>query len=248
MKLGVIGLSLVAALAAARPCSAQCGNVNLLSSEGCEELLASGNVPGSDWPQLIDCVFDWIDADNEHRLNGAESDDPYYVSRGYSVSNAPLAKVTDLLLVKGFDHAILYGGTNQSGVVLTGIVYRLTTWSTNGICDCDGDSMPDWYEDGYSFLNPTNPADGAADQDADFLSNAGEYERDTDPTNSDTDGDRMLASLQRAGHGTTHRNPESWNSCPERNTRPGASSGTHFIRTARAGTLFGGPRDTGGHT
>ena len=182
----------MAVLVTARPCLSQCSNVNMLSSEGWEELLASGNVPESDWPQLIDCVFDWIDADNEHRLNGAESDDPYYVSRGYSVSNAPLAKVTDLLLVKGFDNAILYGGTNQSGIMLTGIVYCLTTWSTNGDCDFDADNMPDWYEDGYSFLDPTNSADGTADQDADFLSNAGEYERDTDPTNPDTDGDRML--------------------------------------------------------
>ena len=196
MRYGFTILALLAGLAVPRICLSQCQNVNLLSDEAWEELLDSGNVPEEYWPELIDCVGDWIDADNNHRLNGAESDDPFYISSGYSVSNAPLAKETDLLLVKGFDHAILYGGTNQFGVMLTGIVYRLTALSTNGVCDFDGDGMPDWYEDRHDFLNPTNSADGVADEDSDFLPNAGEYERNTDPTNPDTDSDRMQDGLE----------------------------------------------------
>jgi hypothetical protein len=185
-------MSVLVSLAIAQSARSQCTNVNLLTMDGWEELLASGNVWQGDWPQLIDCVFDWIDADNIHRLNGAESDDPFYVSAGYSVSNAPLRRVTELLLVKGFDRTIVYGGTNGSGRVLTGIIYLLTAQSSNGVCDCDEDSMPDWYEDGYGFLSATNPADAAADEDSDFLPNSGEYEQGTDPVNPDTDGDRML--------------------------------------------------------
>lgn len=209
MRFSLIILVLIALFAIPRVCLPQCSNVNQLSKEAWEELLDSGNVPEGDWPQLIDCVYDWIDADIEHRLNGAESGDPFYTSQGYMVSNAPLAKVTDLLLVKGFNHAILYGGTNQSGVMMTGIVYQLTTWSTNGNCDFDYDNMPDWYEDGYGFLNPTNATDGVNDEDSDLLSNAGEYEQDTDPNNPDSDSDRVLDGNEVLA-GTNPTDPSSF--------------------------------------
>ncbi len=200
---------LLAAAAMIRTGLSQCANVNLLTREGWEDILRCGNVPESDWAQLTDCALDWIDADSEQRLNGAESDDPYYVAQGYAVSNAPLTTVTELLRVKGFDRTILYGGTNPSGITLTGIASRLTTWSTNGVCDCDGDGMPDWYEDGYAFLSPTNSDDGAHDEDTDLLSNAAEYEHGTNPTNNDTDSDRMFDG-QEVLAGTDPNNSSSF--------------------------------------
>jgi len=209
MRLRLTILALLAVLVIPRVCLSQCSNVNLLSSEGWEELLDQTGVPEEIWPDLIDCFMDWTDPGDEHRLNGAESDDPFYISSGYSVSNAPLTKVTDLLLIKGFDPTILYGGTNQSGVMLTGIAYHLTTWSTNGDCDFDSDNMPDWYEDGYGFLNPTNATDGVDDEDSDFLSNAGEYELGTDPTNPDSDIDRMLDGNEVLA-GTDPTNPTTF--------------------------------------
>ncbi len=56
--------------------------------------------------------------------------------------------------------------------------------------DTDGDLMPDWWEALYpAFLNPNDNADAALDQDADGLSNVGEYQNKTLPDNPDTDAD-----------------------------------------------------------
>jgi hypothetical protein len=75
-----------------------------------------------------------------------------------------------------------------------------------GLNDTDGDGMPDWHERRYpGFLDETNPADGAADQDGDTLSNAGEFlnsiggvQNSTDPTNPDTDGDGIQDGVEVA--------------------------------------------------
>jgi hypothetical protein len=60
-----------------------------------------------------------------------------------------------------------------------------------GLDDRDGDGIPTWYERLYPFLNPEDPNDGAADQDADGATNQQEYEAGSDPVNPDTDGDGL---------------------------------------------------------
>jgi len=104
-------------------------NVNLLSDEDWEEVLDQGNVPEDQWPELIDCVRDWTDADDAHALNGAESDDAYYKERGYECKDAPLDTVDELLLVKGFTEGILYGQrAEKEEDSLVGIASWLTTF------------------------------------------------------------------------------------------------------------------------
>ncbi len=105
-------------------------NVNQLDDEDWEEVLDQGNVPEDMWPELIDCFNDWVDESDEHRLHGAESDDAFYVDRGYEVKNAKLDTVDELLLIKGFSPAIVYGGPSEreGDPPYGGIARLLTTW------------------------------------------------------------------------------------------------------------------------
>jgi len=105
-------------------------NINMLEDEDWEELLDSTNVPEERWDELIDTFHDWVDENDEHLLNGAESDDSFYEERGYEVKNAPLDTIDELLLIKGFDYAVVYGGPGETedDPPLRGIGRSLTTW------------------------------------------------------------------------------------------------------------------------
>src|SRR4029450_8339305 len=63
--------------------------------------------------QTGDSIQDWRDANEEHRLNGAESDD-YYLKLPvpYRAHNANLESVTELLQIKGITPGI-YNGTKE---------------------------------------------------------------------------------------------------------------------------------------
>lgn len=110
-------------------------NVNKLSDREWEELLDQAGVPEERWPDYIDCFQDWVDKNDEHHLNGAESDDPFYEDRGYKCKNAPLDTVDELLLIKNFERAVVYGGPSREyeGESYTGIAQYLTTWGDGKI-------------------------------------------------------------------------------------------------------------------
>lgn len=105
-------------------------NVNTISDEDWQEILDQAGVPQEKWDELIACFRDWIDQDDEHRLNGAESDDPFYKRRNYKCKNAPVDTVDELLLIKGFSPSLLYGGPSEyvEGETLIGIAGWLTVW------------------------------------------------------------------------------------------------------------------------
>lgn len=67
--------------------------------------------------QLVDCLLDWRDGDEEPRPNGAESE--YYLTlkpNPYRCRNGLLLTVGELLLVKGFGGRELYGeDANRNG-------------------------------------------------------------------------------------------------------------------------------------
>jgi len=70
---------------------------------------------------ISDSILDWRDKDDEHRLNGAESD--YYegLPRPYIAKNAPLDSLEELLLVKGVTPELFYGGTEDYPIGLRDI-------------------------------------------------------------------------------------------------------------------------------
>jgi general secretion pathway protein K len=76
---------------------------------------------------IVDSILDWKDADDLHRLNGAESD--YYLSlpSPYKAGDAPFETLEMLILVKGITPEILYGTDKKKG-----IIRFLTLYSTMG--------------------------------------------------------------------------------------------------------------------
>lgn len=100
-----------------------------------EELLDQAEVPPELYDELIDTLIDWIDEDDLHRVNGAESDDAFYKERGYKVKNAPLETVDELRLIKGWTDAIVYGGPslNPDDPPMRGIAHKLTVWGDGKI-------------------------------------------------------------------------------------------------------------------
>lgn len=137
-------------------------NVNKLEDEDWEELLDFAGVPEDQWPDLIDSFMDWVDAGDEHRLNGAEKDDEYYKSQGYEPKNAELDTVDELLLIKGFTPALVYGGPGDDPKAepLRGIAHLLTTFGDGKVnvntasrdvlmtlAGSDGELLDEWVVD-----------------------------------------------------------------------------------------------------
>jgi general secretion pathway protein K len=86
-------------------------NVNRLKTEDWERIFELTNVPEDMWPELIDSFSDWVDKDGISRIDGAESDDYYMtLDTPYEGRNGYLDSVGELLLIKGFSRALVYGG------------------------------------------------------------------------------------------------------------------------------------------
>ncbi len=114
-------------------------NVNLLrTQEEWEGVLDVGDIPEERWPELIDSYMDWVDPDNDPREKGGETDDYYgTLEPPYKAKNGDLDTVDELLLVKGFDKTVLYGGvlTNEYGedCTVSGIADVLTTFGSKKV-------------------------------------------------------------------------------------------------------------------
>jgi len=98
-------------------------NVNLINDpkhlDDWERILEVGGIPEELWPELTDSFFDWVDKDDEPRLNGAESEDYYEtLPDPYRANNSgAIETVEELLLVKGFTRTILFGGALELELV-----------------------------------------------------------------------------------------------------------------------------------
>jgi general secretion pathway protein K len=66
---------------------------------------------------ITDSVLDWIDTDDLHRTNGAESE--YYQSlpNPYKAKNGRLDTLEELLLIKGMSPDILFGTKERKGLI-----------------------------------------------------------------------------------------------------------------------------------
>ena len=72
-------------------------------------LAANGLSMGSDRDTTVDSILDWIDKDDRHRVNGAESDYYQSLSPAYSAKNGPLDSLEELLKIKGVTPELFYG-------------------------------------------------------------------------------------------------------------------------------------------
>ncbi len=105
-------------------------NVNQLADQDWQNVLGRAGVPAEQWPALIDCFKDYIEVGEDHRINGAKSDDPFYQERGYGIKGALLDTVAELLMIKGFTRELVYGrrAIQPGDLPQPGIASWLTVW------------------------------------------------------------------------------------------------------------------------
>ncbi len=92
-------------------------DINSASDVLLKNLLLALKVKNEDVETIVDSIMDWRDADELHRLYGAESD--YYMSlpAPYKAKNADFDTLEELLLVKGVTEGILYGAAGRKGII-----------------------------------------------------------------------------------------------------------------------------------
>ena len=98
-------------------------------------LLQQAGIAEDLYPALVDCAMDWMDGNDVARLNGAESDDAFYVDRGYPVKNALMDSVEELLMIKGWTKAMVFGGPapRDGDPPMTGVAPLATVWGDGRI-------------------------------------------------------------------------------------------------------------------
>lgn len=103
-------------------------NLNRATRDELDRLLDGAGVEKTDRDVIIDSIQDWRDPNEEHRLNGAESD--YYLALPvpYRSKNADFDSIDELLQVRGVTRELLYGRAQTPG-----LAEHLTVFGTGGI-------------------------------------------------------------------------------------------------------------------
>jgi general secretion pathway protein K len=93
-------------------------NINYIfgNEELVQHALINMGVDAAEVPNIIACIEDWIDTDDDTRLNGAETD--YYQSLDppYEAKNGPIDDISELLFVKGVTPDIFSSNAAPSAV------------------------------------------------------------------------------------------------------------------------------------
>jgi len=91
-------------------------DLNLATPQQLQRLLEELGVERDARDVIVDSIQDWRDGNEEHRLNGAESD--YYLALPvpYKAKNADLESVDELLQVRGVTPALFYGSADRPGL------------------------------------------------------------------------------------------------------------------------------------
>jgi len=103
-------------------------NLNRATREVLDRLLQDAGVEKTERDVIVDSIQDWRDPNEEHRLNGAESD--YYLGLPvpYRSKNADFDSVDELLQVRGVTRALLYGRPEAPG-----LAEHLTVFGASGV-------------------------------------------------------------------------------------------------------------------
>jgi general secretion pathway protein K len=85
-------------------------NLNTAGHELLTLMLNGFELDDTDQNIIVDSILDWRDKDNLHRINGAENE--YYLSLPdpYHCKNGDFDSIGELLLVRGMNPEIFYGG------------------------------------------------------------------------------------------------------------------------------------------
>ena len=91
-------------------------NLNRVTRDVLDRLLQELALEKSVRDVILDSIQDWRDTNEEHRLNGAESDYYQGLPTPYRSKNADFDAVDELLQVQGITRAILYGRPDAPGL------------------------------------------------------------------------------------------------------------------------------------
>ena len=93
-------------------------NLNNTTVPRFEGLLEALGVEKADRDVMLDSWQDWRDTNEEHRINGAESEDTYLkLSVPYRSKNGNLDSTAELAQIKGFKPALLEGAEGRPGLL-----------------------------------------------------------------------------------------------------------------------------------
>jgi general secretion pathway protein K len=103
-------------------------NLNTSPPERIDGLLGALGLDKSVRDVIVDSIQDWRDANEEHRVNGAESEDTYLkLPVPYRARNANLASIAELLQIKGVTPALYHGTAGAEST--PGLATQVTVWS-----------------------------------------------------------------------------------------------------------------------
>jgi general secretion pathway protein K len=109
-------------------------NLNFAPEEQLHALMDACGIDKRDADVIVDSILDWRDADNLHRLNGAEDDFYQTLNPPYKAKNGRFDTVEELLLVRGVARQYFYGFAEKTpeGEIVQryGLSRYLTVYST----------------------------------------------------------------------------------------------------------------------
>lgn len=91
-------------------------NINTISLDDLLQVLKFCGADEMEALAVADAILDFVDSDENHRLNGAEND--YYQSLEfpYTCKNQPFENIEELLLVRGVTSALYNGSDGRAGL------------------------------------------------------------------------------------------------------------------------------------
>jgi general secretion pathway protein K len=108
--------------------------INKLTQEQLKRLTDVLGLDPLDGDVIVDSILDWIDQDDLHRLNGAESDYYESLSPSYSCKDGPLDRVEELLLIRDVTKEIYSGRpAEEDEPAQPGLGDLVTTLSTGQV-------------------------------------------------------------------------------------------------------------------
>ncbi len=128
--------------------------------------LACGMDEGTDRSELVDCILDWIDSDDNAHANGMEEDDYQALDTPRHAKNGDLDSDEELMLIYGITPAMFYGSGYpariEDNMVWGGGLQRYLI----------GDNSPEGEASAQYILEGTYSEDVDADEDEEL-----EYEK-----------------------------------------------------------------------
>jgi len=86
-------------------------NINLANEAILQQALTLAGVDAGESTSLVNSILDWIDSDDQTRVQGAESDfyQDYWPDHPYRAKNGPIDDISELLLIRGVTPELFWG-------------------------------------------------------------------------------------------------------------------------------------------